>query len=480
MLLIRSVWLLFFISGFAIHAVSQVQLDSTKLSAVNLNELLSLVEKNHPIAKQINLISEQAKANLLLARAGFDPSITSNINAKEYEGKNYYRLWNSALKVPTWYGLEFKGGYELNNGIYVNDEDRVPPQGLFSAGLSVPVGQGLLIDQRRTILRQAKLFVQIAESERILMLNDLYLQVISDYWNWWQSYRINRLRTDALQLAEVRFLAVRDRVTFGDMASIDSTEAYITVEKRRIELNESQIDLRNTALQLSVHLWNDETEPLELSEDAFPSEETIPTTFPQIAEMQLAAQNVVENHPKINAQSGKIKQLELERRFKADLLKPNLRLEYNFIQQPFTFGPEGFRGDFFANNYKFGLGFYQPIMLRKERAGLKLTKIKLQEADYELTQVRREISNKLAASTNELFLTRQNLTEQTQLVRRQQALRDGEQRRFDNGESSVFMINMRESTLVAEQIKEVEFSSKTMKSSAKVLYNAGLLQNYGR
>jgi hypothetical protein len=61
------------------------------------------------------------------------------------------------FKNPTWYGIEIKAGFDQNEGYYLNPENTVPNAGLTSLGISVPLGQGLFINQRMADLRKAKM-----------------------------------------------------------------------------------------------------------------------------------------------------------------------------------------------------------------------------------------------------------------------------------------------------------------------------------
>jgi hypothetical protein len=47
--------------------------------------------------------------------------------------------------------------FEQNEGYYLNPENTVPNTGLASIGISVPLGQGLFINQRMADLRKAKM-----------------------------------------------------------------------------------------------------------------------------------------------------------------------------------------------------------------------------------------------------------------------------------------------------------------------------------
>jgi hypothetical protein len=59
------------------------------------------------------------------------------------------------LKKPVWIGPDIKIGYEKNTGQFVSDDSETPNDGLLYTGISLPIGRGILIDERRAALKQA-------------------------------------------------------------------------------------------------------------------------------------------------------------------------------------------------------------------------------------------------------------------------------------------------------------------------------------
>jgi hypothetical protein len=102
----------------------------TAAKMLSVNEFISIIKQYHPLAKQAQLIPEQAKAELLIARGGWDPKITSDYNNKTYDGSNYYSYFENKIAVPVWYGIEVKAGYDYVYGGNINTENKLPKDGL--------------------------------------------------------------------------------------------------------------------------------------------------------------------------------------------------------------------------------------------------------------------------------------------------------------------------------------------------------------
>ena len=83
---------------------------------LGFNEYLGYVKKYHPIAKQAQLAIPIGQANLMKARGGFDPKIEVDYERKEFKGDLYWDRLNGTFKIPSYFGIEFKGGFEQTEG----------------------------------------------------------------------------------------------------------------------------------------------------------------------------------------------------------------------------------------------------------------------------------------------------------------------------------------------------------------------------
>jgi len=88
--------------------------------------------------------------------------------------------------------------------------------------------------------------------------------------------------------------------------------------------------------------------------------------------------------------------------------------------------------------------------------------------------VKREIVNDLLANFNNLKNLEQIIEIQTELVKNSFSLRNAEQLRFENGESSLFLVNMRERSLIEAQIKQAEINSKYAKAKVQLQWSSGI------
>lgn len=430
----------------------------------------SLVLKNHPTVKQANLYLSDADAEIMQAKGAFDPKLSSDFDRKAFKGDDYYNRWKNALKIPTWTGVDFKVGYEQSTGKKLLSEES---SRLIVAGLSVPIGQGLVIDARRNTLKQANLAKNIAEAERQKLINKTILYAAKSYWEWWFSYQQLQFVREGYDLANQRFVATRERSRVGEQATIDSVEAKITLQDREVALEQAQVDLQNARLALSNYLWDEKENPLELPENAFPPLSAL-RKVDEITLQGLITQAKVQ-HPEIQKFDLKIQQLGIEEKFRKEMLKPTFNANFNLIADSFSSNPAySYENSFSTNNHKVGFEFVMPLFLRKERGKLQQIRIKQQSTGFELNLARREIMNEVYAAYNEVKNYERQLNIQQDAAKNQELLTKAEQRKFDIGESTLFLINTRESKLIDMRIKVESLKSKYEKALANLAYTAGL------
>jgi outer membrane protein TolC len=434
---------------------------NSNLKELSYNEYLGFVKKYHPLVKSANLNISAAQANLMMARGGFDPKIEIDYDKKQFKEKEYYSLLNSSFKIPTWYGIEVKAGFDNSEGIYVNPENTVPNKGLTSIGITLPLGQGLLINQRMSDLRKAKIQLKLSQAERKLSAISVLYDASLAYFNWKRNYSEVKLYESYLKNAELRYHGIRSLIQNGDKPPIDSVEAQIIVRNRLLSLEDSKLKLAKSKLELANFLWLENNVPMELQDDITP-EENLENTIQQILKTnELLVENPsIENHPKINTLQNKIEILNVERQLKTNSLLPKIDIGYHYLSEPNYWNTTNF------NNYKLGLNFYFPLFLRKERGSLQLTKFKIQDSQFALNLEKVQLKNKINTQQTELKSLERQRKLIAELVYDNSVMLASEERLFSFGESSIFLINTRENNLVSVQLSKIGLENRYLTSNA--------------
>ncbi len=433
------------------------------LKELNYNEFLGYVKKYHPLVKSAQLEINMAQANLMMARGGFDPKIEADFDQKQFMGKEYYSVFNSSFKIPTWYGIEVKAGFDNSEGIFVNPENSLPNQGLTSLGITVPVGQGLFINQRMADLRKAKIQIRLSQAERKLQAIEVLYNASLAYFNWKRNHSEVQLYSNYLDNASLRYKGILTLIKNGDKPAIDSVEAGILVKTRRWNLEESKLKLAKSKLDLSNYLWLDNNVPLELQDDVLPENKLELTISETLKINKLITDTIsIENHPKINSLENKLAILEVDRKLKANSLLPKMDVGYHYLSEPNYWNDTNF------NNYKIGVNFKFPLFLRKERGSLQLAKYKIQDTKLTLDLERIQLKNKITAQQTEIKSIEKQLQLISSLVLGNGQMLQSEERLFSLGESSIFLINARENNLVSIQLTQLGLENRFLNSNAEL------------
>ena len=453
----KQLFLAFLFLGFAATAQDITSKEFT------YTEFLGYVKKYHPLVKNANLEINKAQANLMMARGGFDPKIEVDFSKKQFKDKEYYSILNSSFKIPTWYGIEIKAGFDNSEGVYLNPQNTLPNQGLTSLGVTVPLGQGLFINQRMADVRKAKMQMQLSQSERKLQAIAVLYDASLAYFNWKKNFNEVQLYQEYNNNAQIRFKGIQSLIKQGDKPAIDSVEAGIIVKNRKLSLEDSNLKLAKAKLELANFLWLENNIPLELSDELIPETQLEFTIQESLKTNDLLNTDFsITNNPKINALQSKIDMLNVEKKLKANMLLPKIDVGYSYISEP------AYIDNYQFEDYKIGLDFYFPLFLRKERGSLKLAKYKVQESEFTLDLEKVQLTNKINAQKIEI----ESLLRQKELIKGlvedNLTMLSSEERLFSFGESSLFLINTRENNLVSAQLSKIALENRFYVSNSEL------------
>ncbi|MDX2048469.1 MAG: TolC family protein [Chitinophagaceae bacterium] len=464
---------LLFVFMQAVMLTGYGQADS--LLVLSEPEFINIVRKYHPVAKQANLFVEMARAQLTAARAGFDPLFYMSTERKTFDGKNYYNFTQPELKIPTWYGINLKAGLERNIGDLLNSE--VTPGRSSYAGIEVPLAKNLVMDKRRAVLKQAKIFREQSKAGRLNIINDLLFDAYAAYWNWVKEYRIYQLVTDVVRVNEQRLKLVRLSYQQGDKPAIDTTETLAQLQAFQLAQNEAMVKFKTAGFELSNYMWleNDSAWSMPDTVVPDPSWNNVNTSSVNIPALDQVLTLARTNHPKLQVFDFKLQMLEIEKQLKFQNLLPLFNVKYNVLNSGYNVFKDIDR-QLLDNNYKFGIDIGIPLRLSQGRGEYRAAKIKIQETGLDLFQTRLVIDNKVKQYFNELVALQAQVSIAEDNYNNYLRLFRGEELRFRAGESSLFLLNTRENKLLEAFQKLVDLKTKFFKTYAGLQWAAGQLR----
>ena len=422
------------------------------------DSFIEQVKQNHPISKQAKIIVDKALADLLGARASFDPTINYQTDNKTFDGKNYYSYENAEIKIPTWAGIDVKTGIESNKGQFINSE---VSKGYSSyVGIDVPVIKNLVIDKRRAAVLQAKNLIKASEQEKQSILNQLVLDASIDYWKWAAQYQLLKLYKQYVTTATNRFTITKIAYTNGERASLDTLEALTQLQQLKILENEAELLYKNAGIELSNYLWQNNDSALQLDAQAFP--ESIESYKSDLNINDLISLSILQN-PEVKAYDYKINNLLIEKKLKFQSLLPVLNLKTNILNQNYNVLKDA-SVQLYQNNYKFGVDMKMPLFVREGRADYKKAKLKITETNLAFAAKKLEVQNKVRLYGNENLYQKNQLDILKNINFNTNTLLKGELIKFYNGDSNLFVVNARENKVIETAEKLISLQFKIIKS----------------
>ncbi|MBK7009728.1 MAG: TolC family protein [Saprospiraceae bacterium] len=315
-------------------------------------------------------------------------------------------------------------------------------------------------------LQMAKQYRNQSEEARILAYNQVVSSAAQAYWTWLEKYEVWRLTTDTWQLAEQRKNLLRTLFVNGDRSEADTMELFIQVNQLRMQRDERRTEYLNASLQLSNFVWRETLFDSLMTGKIFP----VKTDWQRGEEegLKLALTHVpLLSNPAVKWYEFKLKALEIEQRYKKQMLLPELNLSTRLLSKN-SYQFSGLDRFYFTENYLLGVQFKMPLLLREGRGALQKTKIKIRDTQWDMQLKVRDLANKENALTNELALLVGQIENISALIQAQSRLYALEISRFNLGESSVFLVNAREQKLLELKGKEVELKAKRAKVIAKL------------
>ncbi len=453
----------FFLIFLLICQLQQAQEEQIGIS-LSLDEYLAYVKLYHPVARQAELRLSAAQAERLRARGFFDPTVKADYKEKEFNESDYYNIFNAGLSIPVWFGLDINAGFENNEGVFLNPERNVPDGGLYKAGVSLPLGQGLFINDRMAAVKQAKLIQKLNKAERDLQINDILFTATLAYIDWYRANQEVQIFSEFVDNARIRFEGIKESALQGDIPVIDTLEAKIIVQDRELNLEQASLRRTQSRLEIANFLWFENNTPLQVNPGVLPEDitqeevdEILGTNLIQVEEMDL------DNHPLLEFLSTNVESLDIERRLAAENLKPVLDVSYNFLSTQ----PDQFE-TYTTNNYQAAVTFSIPVFLRKERGELKLAKIRKQDAEMEYDFQTLQLRNRLEAAQQEIISFGDQRNQIDQIAVNFSQLLSAEEQKFQVGESSVFLINAREQQLIDAQLNLIQATARLLQSKARM------------
>lgn len=415
-----------------------------------------------------------AEGEHLAAEGGFDTTLKLLSRwsvAGLYENQNY----EVSIEQPTGlWGATFFGGWRRGTGNYPVYEGKsaTANDGEFRGGVSVPLWRNGPIDRRRASLAQAELGRLIAGHEYDAALLELRRVTAQRYWDWVFAGRRRAVAQDLLAVAEHRDAGLRERAAAGDIAPIEATDNQRTILERRERLIAAERLLEQAAIQLSLYYRDPDGEP------RLPRPEQLPGGFPDplppaLADPSAAIGQAQHFRPELRRLEQQRKQAEIEREWARNQQAPAVDISLMAAQDLGTSASKLInREEVYA-----GISIDLPLQRRVARGRTQVAEANVQRLsqDYRLAADRVAAEVKDALSGLKAALGRIAVVRQQRETARQ--LAEGERTRFELGDTTLLLVDMRELAHGDAALAEAEALTAFFKAMADYRAALGVMGN---
>lgn len=422
-------------------------------------EFLDAILARHPVARQAQLVAAQARAELRAAWGAFDPTISAKWDQKRFGGSTYYNYVDAELKLPTPVGVDVTLAFDRTLGRFINPDRRTTGAGTFEAGVSIPLGQRLITDERRNALQQARAAADVGAADQLAIVNKLLFTASKDYGFWYEMWRRRAIAEEGVALASFRLQGVRRRVANGESPPIDTVEAVLEVQRREVTQFETENVLYLAELTVMAYLWDDRTRPIALPADAKPVLDGIDRAGIDSTRLAGLLDQATRRNPDLLKVAARIRGAEAQRLFTLQGLLPFAEAKLAGLAER---GEDAgfFDNERLDNNYKAGLTIRSPLLFLRESGRFAQAGQRLEIQRLDFTRLQRDLEFDARAAIFDLSNLERLLVRQRSNVRNASMLRDAEQIRFENGESTLLILNIRERLVLDESVKLASIEAK--------------------
>ncbi len=432
-------------------------------------EVLTSVERSLPLLERARQDVRLAEGQVTEAQGGFDLSLSSSAKTSRglYDNDRFSALLQQPLSPL---GVTTYGGYRTGDGTFGTYDSRALTYsgGEAVVGLSIPLLRNREVDARRADRQLATLGVSVAEQGLAKARLSYFKDALGEYWNWVAAGRQLAIAKGLLDLALARDQQLADSVALGQTAPVERTDNRRAILQRQSALITAERQLQLQSIDLSLYLRAGDGTPVRPDATRLPVLPRPDGSVPIPDERHLVEVAL--------ARRPDLKSLRLKR----DQLEVDLRLAANNRLPSLDFSVEANR-DFGAAikgagpGAEAGLTFTFPLQNRKASGKRTQVQAKLSGVSAELRwaedRVRADVQDAISA-LRAAAATLDVITQEVAVARELEGL---ERDRFALGDSTQFLVNLRELATADAALREVKALADYQKALVTVEAATGQL-----
>ena len=349
------------------------------------------------------------------------------------------------------FGGNLYGGYSISRGDFpiYEDEYFTSTDGTVKVGALFSLLRDRAIDSRRAGIVDAQLGLQKAELEVMFTRVGVQQRALRAYWSWVAAGQQLEVYNELLQLALDREAGLRQQVEDGSRARIFLTENAQNITRRQSLVLNARRDFRAAAYELSYYL----------RDSVGATQVPAPTRLPPPGMIETVAMPGEEEEASLSLKRRPellILDTSLDRVKQRIALSENEllpRLDLN-LEYAYGLGDQG-EGGPSKDSEDFIVGFTVSVPLERRFAKGRLAQARAQRSalEFERQRLEDQIELELQSILLDLDAARELSVLAEREVDQAEIMRAAERKRFEEGASDFFLVNVREETEANARIR---------------------------
>ena len=424
-------------------------------TTLRLDDVLSSVEQTFPLLQAAELERLSAGGDLLSAEGAFDVSWKTRGSITPVGYYESVRVESMFEKQTSLWGVSVFGGWKLGVGQFPIYDGRLQTleYGELRAGVNVPIWRNGPIDRRRASLGRAELGQDIAELSIVEQRLQYRRAAAHRYWAWVAAGRRFEIAKNLLQNVEGRDTGLAARVEHGDLPRIERTDNARAIEQRKAQVALAQRGLEQASIELALFFRDGEGRPQP------PPTERMPRNFPEpgpgaplmeLNDFSLA----LAARPEARRFELQLRQNQIELDWATNQLAPGIDLQLAGSQD--IGRPLAARPDLSRPVFEVTLLLDIPIQTRLMRGRRDAASAMVTRSGLQQSFARDRIEADVRDAHSGLRGARDRIDAAKREVKLALELEQGERTRFEQGDSHLLIVNLREQQTVEAELREVD------------------------
>lgn len=419
---------------------------------LRLEELLASVDRSFPLLKAAELEQAIADGDARSAEGGFDVAWKTRATVIPVGYYESTRIESTVEKPTAIWGITPFAGWRLGRGefpIYYGQLQTLE-YGELRAGLNVPLWRNGPTDRRRASLERAELGRRIASLSITQQRIEYRRAAAHRYWTWAAAGRRLAIANELLDNVVARDAGLEVRVSRGDLPPIERTDNARAIEQRKSQVALAARNLEQASIELGL-FWRDDTgRPLSLA-DRTPPALPEPGPEPSVkADLDAAAAQRPE--PTRFALTRKQSQVELDWAENQRALGIDLQLAGS--QDVGRAMPS--RPDLSKPVFEASVLVDVPLQTRQAQGRADAATATLRRAEQQQAFAKERIEADVRDAHSAIRRSRERLGAARREVSLARELESAERLRFEQGDSHLLTVNIREQQTAEAELREVD------------------------